>query len=68
MSKLQVQVREMAREAEQACSDGSFNAMSWLDLALEDEPQVFDHLFETEWTKLSDDERGERIQAIRRVL
>lgn len=68
MTTLQEQVREAARLAEEQSSDGEFNAMSWLDLTLEDNPQFFDGLFGTSWDQLSEDERYERIVSIRRVL
>ena len=68
MSTLQEQVQEAARVAEASCMTGDFNAMSWLDLTLEDNPESFDYCFDTGWHELTDEERGERAVAIRRVL
>jgi 4-oxalocrotonate tautomerase len=47
---------------------GDFNAMSWLDLALEEDPQFFDDFFDTAWNELSEEERKERTISIRKVL
>jgi len=66
--KLKEQIREAARVAEATCMDDSFNAMSWLDLTLEDNPEYFDDFFNTTWAELSEDQRQERTVAIRRVL
>ncbi len=49
-------------------TSGDFNAMSWLDLELEDNPESFDGCFDTLWNELSDSEREKRNIAIRRVL
>ena len=68
MATLKEQIREATRVAEEMCVDGSFNAMSWLDLALEDNPESFDCYFDTTWEELSENEREERTSALRRVL
>lgn len=68
MSTLTEQIREAARIAEETCMTGDFNAMSWLDLALEDNPEFFDGLFKTPWHELSEDERSQRAISIRKVL
>ena len=68
MADLMEHVREAARVAEKEDTSGDFNAMSWLDLELEDNPESFDILFDTPWNGLSDGEREKRIVAIRRVL
>ena len=65
---LTVHVREAARVAEETSMDGEFNAMSWLDLTLEDSPEFFDCFFDTGWEALSEEERRERSAAIRKVL
>lgn len=68
MTTLKEQIREAARVAEEMCLDGNFNAMSWLDLILEENPESFDDLFARAWRQLSEDERQERAQSIRKVL
>jgi len=68
MTNLQEQIREAAKVAEQECMTGDFNAMSWLDLLLEDNPESFDCLFDTAWDELSENQRHERTTAIRRAL
>ncbi len=68
MATLKEQIREAARDAEEQCMGGDFNAMSWLDLALEENPESFDVLFDTTWSELSENERQERDMAIRKVL
>lgn len=68
MTTLKEQIREAARIAEKECMDDDFNAMTWLDLILEENPQSFDSLFETTWEELSEEEKAERTIAIRRVL
>lgn len=68
MPSLMEHVREAARVAEKEDTSGDFNAMSWLDLELEDNPESFDILFDTPWNGLSDGEREKRIVTIRRVL
>ncbi len=61
-------VRDVVAVAEKENTSGSFNAMSWLDLELEDNPESFDGFFDTRWNELSDAEREKRTIAIRRVL
>ncbi len=68
MPTLTEQIREAAKIAEESCMTGDFNAMSWLDLTLEDAPESFDGFFDTPWHQLSEDERSTRTTAIRRVL
>lgn len=68
MATLKEQIREAARIAEEQCMQEEFDAMSWLDLALEENPESFDVLFGTTWSQLSEEERQERNIAIRRVL
>jgi 4-oxalocrotonate tautomerase len=65
---LKEQIREAARLAEAVSMPGDFNAMSWLDLALEEDPQFFDDFFDTAWNELSEEERKERAKSIRKVL
>lgn len=68
VATLKEQIRAAAKVAEKEDLSGDFNAMSWLDLLLEDNPESFDCLFATGWAELSDDERMERAAAIRGVL
>jgi hypothetical protein len=68
MATLKEQIREAARLAEQECVGEEFDAMSWLDSMLEDNPEIFDPLFEQSWAELSEEERADRMRAIRRVL
>ncbi len=68
MATLQKQVREAARIAEEQCMNDDFNAMSWLDLILEENPESFDVLFDKAWAELSENEMLERNVAIRKVL
>lgn len=68
MATLKEQVRECARTAEEQCMHEDFDAMSWLDLALEENPESFDVYFDTTWDTLSENERQERTIAIRKVL
>ncbi|MCP3874008.1 MAG: 4-oxalocrotonate tautomerase [Desulfobacteraceae bacterium] len=68
MTSLIENVRESARIAQKEDTSGNFNAMSWLDLELEDNPESFDNFFDTPWNELSDEERGKRMIAIRRAL
>lgn len=68
MTTLQEQIRQAAKIAEKECTDDNFNAMTWLDLILEENPQSFDTLFNTTWEELSEEEKVERTIAIRRVL
>lgn len=68
MATLKEQIREAARVAEETSMSDDFNAMSWLDLLLEDNPETFDCFFDRSWDELSDEERMQRATAIRRVL
>ncbi len=68
MTTLKEYVRERAEIAEKTCMTGDFNAMSWLDLELEETPWVFDEFFDTPWAELSENEQPERLAAIRSVL
>ena len=68
LATLKEQVREAARIAEEQSMDKEFNAMTWLDLILEDTPQFFDSLFDRPWDELSENEQQERTVEIRRVL
>ena len=68
MINLKNEIREAARVAEQTCETNDFNAMDWLDLLLEDNPESFDCLFTSAWADLSENERSERAMAIRRAL
>ncbi len=65
---LMAYVREAAEAATREDTTGNFNPMSWLDLELEDNPHSFDSFFDTPWDELSDEEKGKRMMAIRRVL
>ena len=68
MTTLKEQIREAARVEEEMSMSGDFNAMSWLDLLLEDNPGYFDSLFATTWDELSEKQRIERVSSIRKVL
>ena len=68
MATLQEQVREAAGVAKEQSVDEGFNAMSWLDLVLEENPESFDVLFDKAWAELSEDEMVERNATIRKVL
>ena len=68
MATLKEQVREAARVAEEMSAPDEFNAMSWLDLLLEDNPESFDCFFDRTWIELSEEEREERAASIRKVL
>lgn len=68
VATLKEQVREAARIAEEHCLYEGFDAMSWLDVALEEDPASFDIFFDTTWDELSENERQERAIAIRKVL
>lgn len=61
-------VRQASEEAQTQDESGYFNAMSWLDLELEDNPHRFDPFFDTPWSDLSDSEKQKRAVDIRRVL
>ena len=67
-NKLMDQVRAAAQIAQNADTSGQFNAMSWLEEQLGDSPGSFDHLFDTPWHELSDDQKDKRAMAIRSVL
>lgn len=66
--QLQNFVRGSAEAAAQDESAGYHNAMSWLDLMLEDHPHMFDEFFEKSWHELTDDEKYQRAAQIRKVL
>lgn len=68
MATLKEQVREAARVAEEQSMNEDFNAMSWLDLLLEENPESFDVFFDKAWAELSETEMLERNVAIRKVL
>ncbi|MFW2365989.1 MAG: hypothetical protein ACN4GW_06205 [Desulforhopalus sp.] len=68
MTNLKEYVRESARVAETECQNDDFNAMTWLDVTLEDNPEFFDSCFDTPWHQLLEDERVDRTNEIRRVL
>lgn len=68
MTTLTEQIRDAARVAEEMCMHDAFDAMSWLDLTLEDNPESFDCFFDTTWDELSENERKERTNTIRKVL
>ena len=68
LATLKEQVRETARIAQAQSMHEDFDAMSWLDLALEEHPESFDIFFDTAWDELSENERQERTFAIRKVL
>jgi len=68
MTDLKEYVKKSAAYAQESCLTDDFNAMTWLDLELEDNPDSFDCCFEKAWTELNETERGERMIAIRRVL
>lgn len=68
VEKLMKHVREAAQIAEATWMDGDFNAMTWLDLALEDTPEIFDDFFERPWHELAEDEKRWRVNDIRSVL
>ncbi len=61
-------VRGAAQTAEKEDTAGNFNAMSWLDLELEDNPGLFDDFFDIPWDNLSDAEKEKRSADIRKVL
>ncbi len=67
-ASLMENVREAARLAQKEDTSGHFDAMSWLDMELEDNPGSFDHCFDTQWHTLSDDEKNLRASSIRSVL
>jgi len=61
-------VRQAANIAEKENTSGDFNAMSWLELELEDNPNSFDSFFNVSWNKLTDTEKETRAIEIRSVL
>jgi 4-oxalocrotonate tautomerase len=61
-------VRQAAALAAAEDAEGMFNPMAWLDLELEDNPHSFDPFFDTSWNELADQEKGERMMAVRRML
>ena len=61
-------VRQAANSAEKEDTSGDFNAMSWLELELEDNPNFFDSFFNVSWNKLTDTEKATRAIEIRSVL
>ena len=61
-------VRQAANMAEKENTSGDFNAMSWLELELEDNPNSFDSFFNVSWNKLTDTEKETRAIEIRSVL
>ena len=65
---LQQYVRSAAAAAEKDERQGYFNAMSWLDLMLEDHPHMFDEFFDKPWHGLNDSEKLLRSTEIRKVL
>jgi len=68
MVNLKEHVQDALNAAQKEDISGHFNAMSWLDLELEDNPESFDSCFDTHWNELSDSEKEKRTIAIRRVL
>lgn len=68
-SPLMAYVREAAAQAAARDTSGDFfNAMSWLDQELEDNPGAFDRFFDKPWAELSEAEQVERMAAVRQVL
>lgn len=61
-------VRDTAETAGKEDTSGHFNAMSWMDLELEDNPGLFDDFFDIPWKNLSDAEKAKRSADIRKVL
>ena len=63
-------VRSSAATAaeQQGENQGYFNAMSWLDMMLEEHPHMFDEFFDKSWHELSDSEQSLRLIQIRKVL
>lgn len=68
IERLMEHVRGAAKIAEKENTSGNFNAMSWLDLELEDNPESFNNSFGTPWHELSDADREKRRMAVRRIL
>ena len=68
-SPLMAYVRETAAQAAAQDTSGDFfNAMSWLDQELEENPGAFDRFFDRPWARLSEAEQVERMAAVRQVL
>jgi len=67
-NSLMNQVRVAAEIAQNSDTSDQFDAMSWLDEQLEDNPGSFDSFFDTPWNELSDDQKNKRAVEIRRVL
>jgi 4-oxalocrotonate tautomerase len=65
---LKEQIQKVLKVAQKEDTSGNFNAMSWLDLELEDNPEFFDGFFDTAWAEISPDDRGKRAAEIRSVL
>lgn len=65
---LMQQVRSVAETARKEDKSESFNAMTWLDIELETNPEVFDKFFKMPWQELSESGQNERSIAIRRSL
>lgn len=65
---LMAYVRQASELGQTQDETGYFNAMSWLDLELEDNPHQFDSFFATPWNDLSDSDKQKRAAEIRRVL
>jgi acyl-CoA thioesterase len=61
-------VRQAANSSEKEDTSGFFDAMSWLELELEDNPNSFDSFFNVSWNKLTDTEKETRAIEIRSVL
>ncbi len=61
-------IRKSANSAEKEDTSGDFNAMSWLDLELEDNHNSFDIFFDVPWNGLTDAEKESRAIEIRRLL
>jgi len=61
-------VRQAVSTAEKEDISGGFNAMSWLELELEDNPNSFDCFFDFSWHELTDTEKETRAIEIRSVL
>ncbi len=61
-------VRKAVELAEKEDASGTFNAMSWLDIEIEDHPESFDSVFDIPWNDLTDEAKEKRAGAIRRVL
>jgi len=67
-SSLMESVRKAASNAANEDTSGYFNAMSWLDLELEDNPNSFDSFFDIPWNELTDKEKETRAIEIRSFL